>query len=304
MQVGGLTFPFVNPSSARSPTSTTAAAISPAPSPSTPSPSAAAEVTVLFLSVGILSGMLWAKPALGHLVDVGRAPHHLPSPLAAVRQLSPRLSPLLFHRPGLHPLRRPSPSSWPRSMSPSVYMSTRWYRTQHPSPVSSRWTPGSGLDHSMYPAPSSPTSSPGSSGDSSSSPCATPLSRRRQRAHHAAVQQAIAKPGGAMIHLDMSSMADRHPRHRLPRRHPGRAEVALRRPGPPGTCAAKRGRPNPMKVCSKPLLFKNLARKNPARKKSNEAANCGRLRCPRRAATFLSARRSMPRRATIGGTRR
>ena len=70
MQVGGLSFPFVNllgslaflyfrRKDMQKAVAFDALAV------------AAAEVTVLFVSVGILSGMLWAKPVCGNLVDLG-----------------------------------------------------------------------------------------------------------------------------------------------------------------------------------------------------------------------------------------
>ena len=70
---------------------------------------------------------------LGHLVDVGRAPDHDAGAVADLRQL-----------PGSAALRRRRTNTGTGGGAsaifgfvdvPIVYMSIRWFRTQHPSPV-------------------------------------------------------------------------------------------------------------------------------------------------------------------------
>ena len=108
---------------------------------------------------------------LGHLVDMGRTPHLDPHPLAYLCQLSAA--------------RNFSAGPQMRTVSavlaifgyidvPIVYMSTRWWRTQHPAPVIAG-APGTGLDPSMMPAVSWNLTH-GLPGHCSSSPSATPWS--------------------------------------------------------------------------------------------------------------------------------
>ena len=55
--------------------------------PPTPSPSPPPKSPFVLTTIGLATGMLWARPHLGHLVDVGRAPDHLSPALAALCQL-------------------------------------------------------------------------------------------------------------------------------------------------------------------------------------------------------------------------
>jgi heme exporter protein C len=108
----------------------------------------AAEIGVLFCSIGLMTGMLWAKPVWGiwwtwdprltstfvlWLIYVSylmlrrlSAGEQAPTPAAALA---------IFGFVDV----------------PIVYMSIRWWRTQHPQPVLFG-EPGSGLDRSMLPA--------------------------------------------------------------------------------------------------------------------------------------------------------
>ncbi|HTD97339.1 MAG TPA: cytochrome c biogenesis protein CcsA [Edaphobacter sp.] len=107
---------------------------------------ASAEVTVLFVGIGLASGMLWGKPAWGiWWAWDARLTTYLLLWLLYVSYLL---------------LRRFIPSSQTSTLSavlsvfaaidvPIVFMSIRWWRTQHPAPVFG----GNGsLDPSFYPA--------------------------------------------------------------------------------------------------------------------------------------------------------
>ena len=85
-------------------------------------------------------------PGLGHLVDVGRAPDDHAGAVAHLRQLS-RAAAVRRRRPDA------SAGCGIRASSasldvPIVYMSIRWFRTQHPSPVMGGGE-NSGLDPAM-----------------------------------------------------------------------------------------------------------------------------------------------------------
>jgi heme exporter protein C len=108
---------------------------------------AAAEVTVLYVGIGLLSGMLWAKPAWGiWWAWDARLTTYLLLWLLYVSYLL---------------LRRFSPSGQTGTFGavlsvfaaidvPIVYMSIQWWRTQHPAPV---FGPnGGGVDSRFYPA--------------------------------------------------------------------------------------------------------------------------------------------------------
>ncbi len=107
---------------------------------------ASAEVTVLFVSIGLLTGMLWAKPVWGiWWAWDARLTTYLLLWLLYVSYLL---------------LRRFTPAGQTNTLSavlsifaavdvPITYMSISWWRTQHPSPV---FRDGGSLDRSFYPA--------------------------------------------------------------------------------------------------------------------------------------------------------
>jgi heme exporter protein C len=109
---------------------------------------AAAEVTVVFVSIGLLTGMLWGRAAWGiWWTWDARLTTYLLLWLLYVSYLL---------------LRRFSSSGESHTLSavlsifaavdvPIVYMSIRWWRTQHPAPVFGGDT-NSGMDKSMLPA--------------------------------------------------------------------------------------------------------------------------------------------------------
>jgi heme exporter protein C len=109
---------------------------------------ASAEMTVLFVSIGLLTGMLWGKPAWGiWWAWDARLTTYLILWLLYVSYLL---------------LRRFSPTGQTGVLSavlavfaaidvPIVYMSIRWWRTQHPAPVFGGG-PDSGLDPAMLSA--------------------------------------------------------------------------------------------------------------------------------------------------------
>jgi len=188
MQVGGLTFPFVNLLGSlaylyyRSRDLERAVAFDALAV-------AAAEVTVLFLSVGILSGMLWAKPVWGIWWTWDeRLTTCLLLWLLYVSYLLVRR----FSATGQRYTISAVLSVFAAIDVPIVYMSTRWYRTQHPSPVFFG-DPNAGLDPSMKPAFFSNFIAWLLWGFFLIAIRYT-LERRRQRTHHAAVQHAIANP--------------------------------------------------------------------------------------------------------------
>jgi heme exporter protein C len=188
MQVGGLTFPFVNLIGSLAylyyrrrdlerAISFDAIAI------------AAAEVTVLFVSVGILSGMLWAKPVWGIWWTWDeRLTTDLLLWLLYVSYLLVRR----FSSTGQMYTLAAVLSVFAAIDVPIVYMSTRWYRTQHPSPVFFAGDSGH-LDPSFAPAFYTNFAAWLMWGFFLIG-VRYALERRRQRAHHAAVQQAIANP--------------------------------------------------------------------------------------------------------------
>jgi heme exporter protein C len=109
---------------------------------------AAAEVTVVFVSIGLLTGMLWGRAVWGiWWAWDARLTTYLLLWLLYVSYLL---------------LRRFSSSGEAHTLSavlsifaavdvPIVYMSIRWWRTQHPAPVFGG-DPNSGMDKSMLPA--------------------------------------------------------------------------------------------------------------------------------------------------------
>ncbi len=106
---------------------------------------AAAEIGVLFTSLMLITGMLWAKPAWGVLVVVVAAAHDVPHPLVPLRRLP--------HAAGLRvPLARPPRATPPSSASSasSTSPSCTWprgggatctrTRSSAPSPRSRPWS--------------------------------------------------------------------------------------------------------------------------------------------------------------------
>ncbi len=148
MQVGGLTFPFVNligslaflyfrRSNSQRAVAFDALAV------------AAAEVTVLFLTVGILSGMLWAKPVWGIWWTWDeRLTTCLLLWLIYVSYMLVRR----FSNTGQVHTIAAVLSVFAAIDVPIVYYSTQWYRTQHPAPVFFSSDPKAGIDLSMKPA--------------------------------------------------------------------------------------------------------------------------------------------------------
>lgn len=106
---------------------------------------AAAEVTVLFTSIGLITGMLWAKPAWGiwwtwdERLTTFLLLWLLYVSYLAVRRLT---------SDGQTPTLAAVISIFAAVDVPIVYMSIRWWRTQHPSPVFFGG-PDSGLDPAM-----------------------------------------------------------------------------------------------------------------------------------------------------------
>lgn len=109
---------------------------------------ASAEVTLVFVSIGLGTGMLWAKPVWGIWWTWDP-------------RLTSALVLWLIYASYLL-LRRFTAGTQTQTLAavlsvfaavdvPIVYMSIRWWRTQHPSPVFFG-APGSGLDPRMMPA--------------------------------------------------------------------------------------------------------------------------------------------------------
>ena len=61
---------------------------------------ASAEIGVVFTTLMLITGVLWAKPVWGRLVDVGPQAHHVPHPVAHVRRLPDAAGLLAPGRPG------------------------------------------------------------------------------------------------------------------------------------------------------------------------------------------------------------
>jgi heme exporter protein C len=109
---------------------------------------AAAEVTLVFVSIGLVTGMLWAKPAWGIwwtwderlttylLLWLIYVSYFMVRRLSSTGQTQ-TLAAVLSVFAGID--------------VPIVYMSIRWWRTQHPSPVFFGG-PDAGIDHAMKPA--------------------------------------------------------------------------------------------------------------------------------------------------------
>jgi heme exporter protein C len=109
---------------------------------------AAAEVTLVFVSIGLVTGMLWAKPAWGIwwtwderlttylLLWLIYVSYFMVRRLSSTGQTQ-TLAAVLSVFAGID--------------VPIVYMSIRWWRTQHPSPVFFGG-PDAGIDPAMKPA--------------------------------------------------------------------------------------------------------------------------------------------------------
>ena len=107
-----------------------------------------AEIGVIFCSVGLMTGMLWAKPVWGiWWTWDARLTSTFVLWLIYVSYLMLRR----FSGAGQAPTLAAALAIFGFIDVPIVYMSIRWWRTQHPQPVIFG-EPGSGLDPSMVPA--------------------------------------------------------------------------------------------------------------------------------------------------------
>jgi len=109
---------------------------------------ASAEVTVVFVSIGLITGMLWGRVAWGiWWAWDARLTTYLLLWLLYVSYLLLRR----FSSTGESQTLSAVLSIFAAVDVPIVYMSIRWWRTQHPAPVFGG-APGSGMDKSMLPA--------------------------------------------------------------------------------------------------------------------------------------------------------
>ena len=109
---------------------------------------ASAEVTVVFVSIGLVTGMLWGRVAWGiWWAWDARLTTYLLLWLLYVSYLLLRR----FSSTGESHTLSAVLSIFAAVDVPIVYMSIRWWRTQHPAPVFGG-APGSGMDKSMLPA--------------------------------------------------------------------------------------------------------------------------------------------------------
>jgi heme exporter protein C len=109
---------------------------------------AAAEVTVVFVSIGLLTGMLWGRAVWGiWWAWDARLTTYLLLWLLYVSYLLLRR----FSSAGESHTLSAVLSIFAAVDVPIVYMSIRWWRTQHPAPVFGG-DPNSGMDKSMLPA--------------------------------------------------------------------------------------------------------------------------------------------------------
>lgn len=109
---------------------------------------ASAEVTVVFVSIGLITGMLWGRVAWGiWWAWDARLTTYLLLWLLYVSYLLLRR----FSSTGESHTLSAVLSIFAAVDVPIVYMSIRWWRTQHPAPVFGG-APGSGMDKSMLPA--------------------------------------------------------------------------------------------------------------------------------------------------------
>jgi heme exporter protein C len=109
---------------------------------------ASAEVTVLYVSIGLATGMLWGRAAWGiwWTWDARLTTYLLLWLLYVSYLLVRRLA-----APGQTAVISAVLAIFAAIDIPICYMSIRWWRTQHPAPVFGG-EPGSGIDHSMRPA--------------------------------------------------------------------------------------------------------------------------------------------------------
>ena len=113
---------------------------------------ASAEVTVLYTSVGLMTGMLWAKPVWGiWWTWDARLTTYFILWLLYVSYLLTRRFTSAGSASGQTSALAAVLSIFAAVDVPIVYMSIRWWRTQHPSPVFGGGA-DSGLDPSLYPA--------------------------------------------------------------------------------------------------------------------------------------------------------
>jgi heme exporter protein C len=113
---------------------------------------ASAEVTVLYTSVGLMTGMLWAKPVWGiWWTWDARLTTYFILWLLYVSYLLTRRFTSAGGASGQTSALAAVLSIFAAVDVPIVYMSIRWWRTQHPSPVFGGGA-DSGLDPSLYPA--------------------------------------------------------------------------------------------------------------------------------------------------------
>lgn len=107
---------------------------------------ASAEVTVLFVSIGLVTGMLWAKPVWGiwWTWDARLTTYFLLWLLYVSYLMLRRFSPT-----GQTSTLAAVLSIFAAVDVPITFMSISWWRTQHPSPV---FRDGGSLDKSFYPA--------------------------------------------------------------------------------------------------------------------------------------------------------
>jgi len=109
---------------------------------------ASAEITILFTSIGLITGILWARPVWGiWWAWDARLTSFLLLWLLYVAYLMVRR----FSATGQTHTLAAVLSVFAAVDVPIVFMSIRWWRTQHPSPVFGGGS-GSGLDPSMLPA--------------------------------------------------------------------------------------------------------------------------------------------------------
>jgi len=109
---------------------------------------ASAEVTVLFVSIGLMTGMLWAKPVWGiwWTWDARLTTYFLLWLLYVSYLLVRRFTPA-----GQTSTLAAVLSIFAAVDVPITFMSIRWWRTQHPAPVFGGGD-GSGIDKAMLPA--------------------------------------------------------------------------------------------------------------------------------------------------------
>jgi len=108
---------------------------------------ATAEITILFTTIGLATGILWARPVWGiWWTWDARLTSFLLLWLLYVSYMMVRR----FSSTGQTHTLAAVLSVFAAIDVPIVFMSIRWWRTQHPSPVFGGQ--GSGLDHSMLPA--------------------------------------------------------------------------------------------------------------------------------------------------------